>query len=307
MTDLKQTIIAEVKEKTRLDALLVSALEGWTRSQIKKQIDDKKVEVNGKPAKAGLLIKNGDIIALDLVAESGMENILPENIPLNIVYENEDFAVINKPQGMVVHPAPGNYTGTLVNALLYHFKNISTAGESYRPGIVHRIDKDTSGLIVVAKNNEAHFNLAKQIAEHSCHRIYVALCEGEFKQMEGDIVLPLARDKKDFKKIAVDENGKYAETHYKVLKVYEGYTLVEFELKTGRTHQIRVHTKAIGHPIVGDPVYGYKAQKFKLNGQLLHAKELVLKAPKTGEEMVFKCELPPLFAKVLGKLKEKQN
>ena len=307
MTDLKQTIIAEVKEKTRLDALLVSSLEGWTRSQIKKQIDGDRVEVNGKPAKAGILIKNGDIIALDLVAESGMENILPEDIPLNIVYEDDNFAVINKPQGMVVHPAPGNYAGTLVNALLYHFKNISTAGEKFRPGIVHRIDKDTSGLLVVAKNNEAHLNLAKQIAEHSCHRRYVALCEGEFKQMEGDIVLPLARDKKDFKKIAVDENGKYAETHYKVLKVYQGYTLVEFELKTGRTHQIRVHTKAIGHPIVGDPVYGYKNQKFKLNGQLLHAKELELVNPQTHEKMVFKCEIPPYFLNVLSKLKERDD
>ena len=305
MTDLKQTIIAEVKEKTRLDALLVSALEGWTRSQIKKQIDDNRVEVNGKPAKAGQLIKNGDIIALDLVAESGMENILPEDIPLDIVYEDENFAVINKPQGMVVHPAPGNYTGTLVNALLFHFDKISTAGESFRPGIVHRIDKDTSGLLVVAKNNEAHLNLAKQIADHSCHRRYVALCEGEFKQMEGDIILPLARDKKDFKKIAVDENGKYAETHYKVLKIYKGYTLVEFELKTGRTHQIRVHTKAIGHPIVGDPVYGFKNQKFNLKGQLLHAKELELTNPKTGEKMVFKCEIPPQLASVLSKLKER--
>jgi len=306
MTDLKQTIVAEVKEKTRLDALLVSSLDGWTRSQIKKQIDDKKVEVNGRPAKAGLLIKNGDIISLDLVAESGMENILPENIPLNIVFENEDYAVINKPQGMVVHPAPGNYTGTLVNALLYHFKSISTAGESYRPGIVHRIDKDTSGLIVVAKNNEAHLNLAKQIAEHSCHRIYYALCEGEFKDMEGDIILPLARDKKDFKKIVVDSEGKYAETHYNVLKLYEGYSLVRFELKTGRTHQIRVHTKAIGHPIVGDSVYGYKNQKFKLNGQLLHAKELILCDPKTNKTMHFECDIPPYFANLLTKLKEKQ-
>ncbi|MBQ7579148.1 MAG: RluA family pseudouridine synthase [Clostridia bacterium] len=305
MVDIKQTIIAETSEKLRLDNFLTQILDGWTRSQIKKQIDSLRVAVNGKTAKAGLLIKNGDIISLDLIADSGLENIEPENIPLSIVYEDENFAVINKPQGMVVHPAPGNYTGTLVNALLYHFKEISTAGESYRPGIVHRIDKDTSGLIVVAKNNEAHFSLASQIAKHTCYRRYIALCEGEFKEADGTIVLPLARDKKDFKKIAVDPNGKYAETHYKVEKFYVGYTLVNFKLETGRTHQIRVHTKAIGHPIVGDPVYGYKTQKFKLNGQLLHAKELELDNPKTGERMVFKCEIPSYFLGVLSKLKER--
>ena len=200
MTDIKQTLFVESPEKTRLDTYLQLNLDGWTRSQIKKQIDDERVLVNGKVCKAGKTLKTGDIISLDLVAGGNLEDIEPENIPLDIVYEDADFAVINKPQGMVVHPAVGNYNHTLVNAILYHFKHVSSAGENFRPGIVHRIDKDTSGLIVIAKNNEAHLSLASQIAVHSCHRRYLALCEGEFKEFEGDIILPLGRDKKDWRR-----------------------------------------------------------------------------------------------------------
>lgn len=305
MQDLKQILVARNAEKVRLDKFLTDALEDWTRSQIKHQIDDGRVLVEGKKAKAGALIKNGATITLDLIAAPEITDIEPENIPLNIVYEDEFLAVINKPQGMVVHPAIGNPSHTLVNALLFHFKNVSSVGGAIRPGIVHRIDKDTSGLIVVAKTNSAHENLARQIAAHTCFRRYVALCEGEFKTLEGDVVLPLARDKKDYKKMAVDSEGKYAETHYRVNTIYDGFTLVDFQLKTGRTHQIRVHTKAIGHPIVGDPVYGYANQKFKLNGQLLHAKELELTHPATGERMTFSCDLPDYFKDVLKKLKVK--
>lgn len=302
MQDLKQILIVENEDKIRLDVYLTNTLEDWTRSQIKKQIDDERVFVNGKKVKAGFKVKRGDIIKLDLIAIPDLNNVEPENIPLDIVFEDDYLAVINKPQGMVVHPAVGNYNHTLVNALLYHFNKISTVGEKFRPGIVHRIDKDTSGLLVVAKNNMAHESLAKQIAEHSCSRHYVALCEGEFKQLEGDIILPIGRDKKDYKKMAVCEDGKFAQTHFKVQRIYNGFTLVNFQLKTGRTHQIRVHAKAIGHPIVGDKVYGYAKQKFNLNGQLLHAQELELTHPKTGQRMTFKCEIPNYFANVLKSL-----
>ncbi len=302
MQDLKQILIVENEDKIRLDVYLTNTLEDWTRSQIKKQIDDERVFVNGKKVKAGFKVKWGDIIKLDLIAIPDLNNVEPENIPLDIVFEDDYLAVINKPQGMVVHPAVGNYNHTLVNALLYHFNKISTVGEKFRPGIVHRIDKDTSGLLVVAKNNMAHESLAKQIAEHSCFRHYVALCEGEFKQLEGDIILPIGRDKKDYKKMAVCEDGKFAQTHFKAQRIYNGFTLVNFQLKTGRTHQIRVHAKAIGHPIVGDKAYGYAKQKFNLNGQLLHAQELELTHPKTGQRMTFKCEIPNYFANVLKSL-----
>lgn len=305
MQDLKQILIAQTQDKVRLDVYLTSVLEDWTRSQIKKQIDEGRVLINGKKSKAGKLVSNGDAIELDLIANPDINNVEPENIPLDIVFEDDYIAVINKPQGMVVHPAVGNYNHTLVNALLYHFQSISSVGEKFRPGIVHRIDKDTSGLIVVAKNNEAHLSLAKQIANHTCFRHYVALCEGEFKQLEGDIILPIARDKKDYKKMAVDSDGKYAETHFSVDTIYNGYTLVNFQLKTGRTHQIRVHCKAIGHPIVGDMVYGFSHQKFNLAGQLLHACRLELTHPKTGERMAFSCQIPSYFKNILEKLSVK--
>lgn len=305
MEDLKQIIIATNLQKTRLDVLLTATLDDWTRSQIKKQIDENRVLVNGKTCKAGELIKQGDTLELDLVATPDLNYIEPEDIPLDIVYEDADIAVINKPQGMVVHPAVGNPNHTLVNALLFHFNSVSSVGEKFRPGIVHRIDKNTSGLIVVAKNNTAHLSLARQIAEHSCFRRYVALCEGEFKTQEGDVDLPLGRDPRDYKKMAIVSDGKPAQTHYKVNTFYEGYTLVDFQLKTGRTHQIRVHSKALGHPIVGDDVYGYARQKFNLNGQLLHAKELELTHPSTGKRLTFTAPIPNYFANILKKLKPK--
>ena len=224
----------------------------------------------------------------------------PEDIPLDIVYEDDDLAVINKPQGMTVHPAPGNYSGTLVNAILYHFKGqISDVGGNIRPGIVHRIDKDTSGLLVVAKNNKAHFDLAKQIAEKSCKRQYIALLEGVVKEDIGVINEPIGRSESDRKKMAVVPSGKHAVTHFEVLERFDGYTLMKFDLETGRTHQIRVHSKFIGHPIVGDKTYGYKVQKFKLDGQLLHARKLSFTHPTTKEFMTFESEIPDYFAKIL--------
>ncbi len=302
---MRQTMIVTLEDnkQQRLDVYLTDALEDWTRSQIKKQIDMGKALVNGVARKAGFLIKNGDEISVDFCKEVGLDDVLPENIPLDIVFEDENYAVINKQQGMVVHPAPGNYTHTLVNALLYHFKSLSS-GDKYRPGIVHRIDKDTSGLLVVAKNDKAHLDLAEQIAKHDCKRTYIALLEGNLKQDSGTISTFLNRDKADKKKYAVSDTGKWAVTHFKVLERFEGYTLCQFDLETGRTHQIRVHAAYIGHPIVGDPVYGYKKQKFNLNGQLLHAKRLAFTSPTDSSACEYECELPDYFKNLLKKLKK---
>ena len=301
---MEQTLVVCLQncDQMRLDVYLAEMLEDWTRSQIKKQIDTGNALVNQKPRKAGYMLKNNDVVSICFNKESGLDDVLPENIPLDIVYEDEDIAVINKPQGMVVHPAPGNYEHTLVNALLYHFKTLSQDG-SVRPGIVHRIDKDTSGLLVVAKNDKAHANLASQIAEHSARRTYIALLEGNLKAEEGTISTFLDRDKNDRKKFAVSDKGKQAITHYRVLKHFKDYTLCEFVLQTGRTHQIRVHAKFNLHPIVGDKTYGHAKQKFNLEGQLLHAQKLDLVHPTTGEKMHFECEIPSYFANVLKKLK----
>lgn len=296
-------IVVETEQKIRLDVYLENVLAGWTRSQIKNQIENGGVLVNNKQVlKAGYIIKNDDKIELDFKQEEMSAE--PENIKLDIVYEDDDMAIINKPQGMVVHPAPGSLNHTLVNAILYHFNNISDGSDKIRPGIVHRIDKDTSGLLVVAKNNHAHENLAEQIGKHIAHRHYLALVEGNMPNMEGTINAPLARDKNDRKKIAVVSDGKTAITHYKVVQNYQGYSLVEFVLETGRTHQIRVHTKYLGHPIVGDKTYGYAKQKFKLDGQLLHAYKLELMQPTTGKLITCECELPSYFKNVLKKLKK---
>ncbi len=303
MAELNSSFVVEDTSKPRLDAYLSDNLSDWTRSQIKLQISDGGVQVNGKVVtKAGQVLKNGDQITLcfktkELSAE-------PENIALDIIYEDDYLAIINKPQGMVVHPAPGSVNHTLVNAILYHFDSISKGSGNIRPGIVHRIDKDTSGLLVVAKNNQAHENLAKQIAEHSAFRHYLALVEGTLKNDEGTITGDIGRDKTDRKKMAIVEGGKPAITHYKVKERYTGYTLVEFILQTGRTHQIRVHTKSVGHPIVGDKTYGFAKQKFNLQGQLLHAYMLELTHPSTGERLNFTCPLPQYFVSIIKKLKK---
>ena len=275
-----------------------------TRSQIKNQIEHGRVTVNGVVAtKAGLKVKIGDRIETNFVFDEPLESVAPENIPLDIVYEDADIAVINKPQGMTVHPAAGNREHTLANALSFYFDSLSDVNGAVRPGIVHRIDKDTSGLLVVAKNNKAHVDLAAQFEKHSAHRTYVALCEGNFKEQKGDLDTLIGRDAKNRKKMAVVwGGGKRAITHWHVLKQYDGFALVEFVLETGRTHQIRVHAKYLGHPIVGDAVYGSKKQKFSLSGQLLHAKKLELRHPTTKKEMEFEAPLPAYFEDVLKKL-----
>lgn len=291
-------IVDENFSGKRLDVFLDDVVQDITRSQIKKSISEGLTTVNDVVVKAGKTLKNGDVVEFEEL--QNITNIEPENIPINIVYEDDDVVVINKPQGMTVHPAPGNYTGTLVNALLYHFKgNLSDAGGNIRPGIVHRIDKDTSGLLVVAKNNFAHVSLAKQLADKTCHRQYIALVEGVVKNDEGVIDAPIGRSKSDRKKMAVVGDGKSAITYYKVLERFNDYTLVQFNLKTGRTHQIRVHSKYIGHPIVGDKTYGFAHQKFNLDGQLLHAEELEFVHPRTGKLVKFRADLPDYFQKIL--------
>ena len=303
MIELNSEIVVEdLDDKQRLDVFL-AAETGWTRSQIKLQVDSKRVSVNGKTQKAGFLVKNNDKISLSFAKDVLDINAEPEDIPLDIVYEDADFAIINKPQGMVVHPAPGAYNHTLVNALLFHFDSLSKNGDNIRPGIVHRIDKDTSGLLVVAKNDNAHASLAKQIAEHSCFRHYMALLEGNLKEDTGTVETFIARSKTDRKVMAVSNEGKKAITHYTIVKRFANDCLVEFVLETGRTHQIRVHSKHLGHPIVGDKTYGIKNQKFNLDGQLLHAYKLELTHPTTGERKVFECKIPEYFESLLNKLK----
>ena len=303
MIELNSEIIVEdIDDKQRLDVFL-AAETGWTRSQIKLQVDSKRVLVNGKTQKAGFLVKNNDKISLSFAKDVLDINAEPEDIPLDIVYEDDDFAIINKPQGMIVHPAPGAYNHTLVNALLFHFDSLSKTGDNIRPGIVHRIDKDTSGLLVVAKNDNAHASLAKQIAEHSCFRHYMALLEGNLKEDSGIVDTFISRSKTDRKVMAVSTEGKRAITHYNIVKRFANYCLVEFVLETGRTHQIRVHSKHLGHPIVGDKTYGIKNQKFNLEGQLLHAYKLELTHPTTGKRMSFECEIPEYFNSLLNKLK----
>lgn len=289
----------------RLDTFLSENIPSLTRSAIKKIIEDGNVLVCGKAAKAGKSLKAGDGVEIT-IPDPVTLSVQPENIPIDIVYQDEDIAVINKAQGMVVHAGSGNTGGTLVNALLYHLDSLSGINGVIRPGIVHRIDKDTSGLLVVAKNDKAHVALSKQIAEKTCHRIYLALQEGVLKDDSGRIVTDIARDSADRTKMAVVPSGKgrVAITDYLVLKRFNGYTLTQFTLYTGRTHQIRVHAKYMGHPIVGDPVYGYKKQKFKLGGQLLHAQRLILTHPSSGKIMEFTAPLPDYFQNILNILEE---
>lgn len=295
-------VVDEEGAKKRLDVFLNENIDDITRSQIKKSIEEKLTTINGNVSKAGKLLKVGDSVEFE--EPQGECDIIPENLPIEIVYEDDDFAIINKKQGMTVHPAPGNYNGTLVNALLYHFDKTSDVGGKIRPGIVHRIDKDTSGLLVVAKNNIAHLELSKQIANKTCKRTYFALCEGVIKNDSGVISAAIGRDKRDRKKMAVATDGRSAVTHFLVLKRYKNYSLVQFDLETGRTHQIRVHAKYIGHPIVGDKTYGFAKQKFDLQGQLLHAKRLQLLHPRTKELMTFECDLPEYFKKIVDRLEK---
>ena len=287
----------------RLDVFL-SARLGVTRSAAKKLLDGGHITVGGKAVKASRPVNAGEEVVAEIPDPETLD-LTPQDIPVDIVYEDEDIAVVNKPQGLTVHAGSGNLSGTLVNALLYRLNSLSSINGVVRPGIVHRIDKDTSGLLVVAKNDASHLSLSAQIAEKTCRREYLALCEGIFKEDTGRIETYIGRSPSDRVKMAVvpKEKGKYALTEYEVQARYaEGFTLARFRLYTGRTHQIRVHCRHIGHPVVGDPVYGSKKQKFHLAGQLLHACRLELTHPRTGERMSFEAPLPAYFTDVLSRL-----
>ena len=291
-----------VKENNiRIDSYLVEQLN-MSRSKIKKLIEDEIVKVNSKPIKSSYKLKDDDIITIDEIKEEKMD-VIAENIPLDIVYEDEDVVVVNKPNKMVVHPAPGHYSGTLVNALLYHFESLSDINGSIRPGIVHRIDAETTGLLMIAKNNKAHEILAKELEEKKTYRKYIALVHGVIMHDTGTIDAPIGRDESDRKKMKVtDVNSKEAITHFKVLERYNKATLIELRLETGRTHQIRVHMNYIGFPVVNDPVYG-RRKLIDETGQCLHAKELGFIHPRTGKEMRFESELPECFINILNKFK----
>lgn len=287
----------------RLDKVLVSFMNDKSRNYVAKIIDDGHCLVNGKIAKASLKVNEGDEISIEIPKDKTL-NVTSEDIPLKIVYEDEDILIIDKPQGMVVHPSNGHYEHTLVNAIMYHCKDLSSINGVIRPGIVHRIDKDTSGLICVAKNDTAHNFLAEQLKDHTMSRTYVALVRGVIKENHGTINLPIGRDSRNRQKMAVTrDNSKVAITNFDVLKRFSNNTLVECHLVTGRTHQIRVHFSYIGYPVEGDPLYGGRSYK-KLydQGQLLTAVKLKLIHPRTKKEMEFQTELPSYFQNIIDNL-----
>ena len=296
-------IVEEDRKGTRLDVVLSLVIEEASRSHLQKLIDIGRVEVNGEIGTSKKYkVKTGDSIKVT-IPEPVHLNIQPEDIPIDIVYEDEDVLVVNKPKGMVVHPAAGNYTGTLVNAILYHCKTLSSINGVIRPGIVHRIDKDTSGLLMIAKNDIAHHGLAEQLAAHSITRAYHAVVYHNFQNDTGTIDAPIGRDPKNRLKMAVTKlNSKEAVTHYKVLQRFGSFTYVEARLETGRTHQIRVHMAYINHPLLGDAVYGPKKMVLGAESQMLHAKLLGFSHPRTGEYMEFESPMPQEFVNVIKKL-----
>ncbi|MBQ8164535.1 MAG: RluA family pseudouridine synthase [Clostridia bacterium] len=302
-------------EGKRIDAYITAAVPGnidtdedsedfpeLSRSAVQKLIENGEVSLNGKAVKSNYKVRCGDLISV-VYTEPKEPDVLAENIPLDIIYEDKDVVVINKPRGMVVHPAPGNYSGTLVNALMYHCGELSDINGVKRPGIVHRIDKDTTGLLVVAKNNKAHHSLAEQLKVHDVARTYYAIVEGVIKENTGTVDAPVGRHPTDRKKMCVNiKNGKSAVTHFKVLERFEKCTFVECRLETGRTHQIRVHMSYIGHPVTGDPVYGIKNPR-GMTGQALHAGRIEFSHPATEEKVSFSAPLPDDFESLLSKLR----
>ncbi|MBE6899226.1 MAG: RluA family pseudouridine synthase [Ruminococcaceae bacterium] len=296
--------VPEEFDGTRADKFLAEAIDHLTRSALQKLISAGNVEIEGKAIAKSRVLKEGEDISV-LIPDAVSLDVKAEDIPLDIYYEDEDLLVVYKPKGMVVHPAPGNHSGTLVNALLWHCKDsLSGINGVLRPGIVHRIDKDTSGLLLVAKNDFAHVHLAEQIKEHSLNRIYQTVVYGVNMPDEGDVDAPIGRSTKDRKKMAVIEGGRTAQTHYSVVKRYSGFTHVQCKLRTGRTHQIRVHMAYIGHPVAGDAVYGPKNVITQLGGQCLHAGTIGFIHPRTGEYMEFTAPLPEYFTEFERKLVE---
>lgn len=290
------------EEKGRLDKVLTEAFSEFSRSQIQSWLKENRVTVNGEVSRANYKVKVEDHVEIDR-PEPQVIKAVAQDIPLDIVFEDDDVIVINKPQGMVVHPSAGHPDGTLVNALMFHSKSLSTINDVIRPGIVHRIDKDTSGLLMVAKNDEAHIYLAEQLKERKALRKYVALVHGDIPHEKGVINAPIGRSKDNRQKQAIVKDGKPAVTNFEVIERFGDYTLIECQLETGRTHQIRVHMNYIEFPIVGDPLYGPK-KTIKGNGQFLHAKTLGFKHPKTHEVMTFSSELPEIFQETLKELRK---
>lgn len=291
-------------ERFRLDVFLAQKCSDLSRSRIQKLIKDGHALVNGKTVKPNFPVSEGDEIRLSIPELKELE-IIPQEIPFQVVYEDADLMVVNKPQGMVVHPAAGNYEGTLVNALLHYCRDLSGINGVLRPGIVHRIDKDTSGLLLVAKNDFAHQGLAEQIKEHSLTRVYRAIVHGNIPEPAGVIDAPIGRHPIQRKKMAVVlKNSKRAVTHYRVLERFREYTYIEAKLETGRTHQIRVHMNYLGYPVVGDPLYGPKKCKFNLKGQVLHAAVIGFIHPRTGDYLEFEAPLPAYFQTLLDRLRK---
>ncbi|MDI4584978.1 RluA family pseudouridine synthase [Oenococcus sp. UCMA 14587] len=300
----KQILESTIIDQTgRLDKVLAINFSNFSRNQIKKLIDQGRVIVDGDPALAKYRVQAGDHVIIE-VPPVKKTKLLPEKIPLDILYEDNDLIVVNKPQGMVVHPSAGHWEHTLVNALLNHAP-LSTINGEFRPGIVHRIDKDTSGLLMVAKNNFAHEHLSADLKSHKTGRKYLAIVHGNFSEKKGTIKAPIGRDPKNRQKQAVVANGREAVTHFRVLESFSNYSLIEVVLETGRTHQIRVHMAYIGHPVAGDPLYGPR-KTLSGKGQYLFASSLSLTQPHTGEELNFSAPLPDYFQKMLSKLRSEK-
>ncbi|WP_254438661.1 RluA family pseudouridine synthase [Paenibacillus sp. DCT19] len=300
---MEWTVSSEHK-KERIDKYITESIDNVSRSQVQLWISEGHVTVNSGVVKANAKLAEGDLVVLQIPEPKAVE-IIPEDIPLEVVYEDSDVIVINKPRGLVVHPAPGHTSGTLVNALMHHCKDLSGINGELRPGIVHRIDKDTSGLLMAAKNDRAHASLAAQLKDHSVNRRYIALAHGHLSHDQGTIDAPIGRDTNDRKMFTVTErNSKHAVTHFNVTERINDYTLLELKLETGRTHQIRVHLKFIGHPLVGDPIYG-RNKGIKMQGQALHAAILGFVHPTTGEYLEFSAPLPQDMEDVLASLRSR--
>lgn len=292
-----------VKESgKRLDIVITENVQNITRAMVQKLINSNNILVNGKKEKSSYKSKVGDTVTVNIPKPSNSQ-IKAQDIPVPIIYEDDDIIVVNKPKGMVVHPANGNPDGTLVNAILWKCKgSLSGIGGKIRPGIVHRLDKDTSGLLIIAKNDKAHLNMSKQIKDREVTKKYIALVRGVIAENEATIDMPIGRSKLDRKKMAIVKNGKKAVTHFKVLKRYNNYTLLDIKIDTGRTHQIRVHMAQIGYPVVGDEVYSNGKNEFGVKGQMLHAKSLDFKHPITGKQMHLEAELPKYFQDIIHRL-----
>ena len=303
---MKEYIVSQEEKGKRLDTYIPSVDTDITRTSAQRLIEDGNILVNGKNAKVSYKIQENDKISVEIPEPKQIE-LKAQNIPIEIIYEDSDIIVVNKPKGMVVHPANGNPDGTLVNAIMAICKDsLSGIGGEIRPGIVHRIDKDTSGLLIVAKNDNAHVKMSEQIKNHEVKKTYIALVRGVFKKNEATIDMPIGRSTSDRKKMAVNKNGKNAITHIKVLKRFDKYTLLQVNIETGRTHQIRVHLSHIGYPIVGDYTYSNGKNEFDVIGQCLHAQKLEFKHPITQKDMCLEAELPQYFKDILDKLKDRE-